>query len=68
MIVWPVLIPQIWGLIQQSKLDKHVIELIRENVKKYQTNGIEEVGLFCSHCEHRLLMSDKFCGGCGERL
>lgn len=68
LIAWPILIPQIWGLIQQSKLDDHVIELIRENVNKHQSTATEEAGLYCSHCGHKLSMGDQFCGGCGGKL
>jgi len=32
-VFWPVLIPQIWGLIQQSKLDEEVLACIETSIK-----------------------------------
>jgi len=65
LVAWPVMIPQIWGLIQQSKLDEHVLDLIQQSIDKTkQTPDMQ----FCPFCGHKMSISDLFCGGCGKKL
>lgn len=73
LILWPVLFTQIWGLVRQSKLDDHVLDLIEESVKRQQyskpqkQNG--EAGfIFCTHCGNKVPEGSTFCNGCGKRL
>ena len=66
LVAWPVLIPQIWGLVQQSKLDEHVLALIQQSID--QNKSTLQVAAFCPQCGHKLLVGDKFCGGCGSKL
>jgi hypothetical protein len=65
LVAWPVLIPQVWGLIKQSKLDEHVLDLIQQSVDK---NHSGSNSLFCPNCGHKVNVGDKFCGGCGAKL
>lgn len=65
-IAWPIIIPQIWGMIQQSKLDDHVLDLIQKELDRSDTPSGEEA-VFCTHCGHKLKSGDRFCSGCGER-
>jgi hypothetical protein len=65
LVAWPVMIPQIWGLIEQSKLDEHVLGLIQQSVDQNK-NGSN--ALFCPNCGHKVNTGDKFCGGCGAKL
>ena len=66
LVAWPVMIPQIWGLIQQSKLDEHILELIQQSLDNHPA----ETGtpLFCPQCGHKIGKGDKFCGGCGAKI
>ncbi len=70
LVAWPVLIPQIWGLIQQSQLDEHVLDLIQiavnNNFNDYQINRGET--LYCPNCGHIVTLVMKFCGECGGKL
>lgn len=65
LVAWPVMIPQIWGLIEQSKLDEHVLDLIQQSVDKNRRGSNT---LFCPNCGHKVNEGDKFCGGCGAKL
>ncbi len=66
---WPVLITQIWGLVQQAKLDDKAIT-IAENV--VYANGAKSVnsngGKFCTSCGTQNAESANFCSGCGRPL
>ena len=74
---WPVLIPQIWGLIQQANLDDEAISLIEERlVACARTVGdVTETpvtppqpGHFCSGCGGALSSEAKFCPNCGAKV
>lgn len=65
-VAWPVLIPQIWGLIQQSKLDEHVLDLIEQSVERQISTSSSS--LFCPHCGHQVTMKSKFCEECGDKI
>jgi hypothetical protein len=65
LVAWPVMIPQIWGLVQQSKLDEHVLDLIQQSV---DINHGGSNAMFCPNCGHKVNVTDKFCGGCGNKL
>ena len=69
MIFWPVLITQIWGLIKQSKLDDHVLDLVAASCNRLKAASKEytgETGGFCPECG--AAASGKFCSSCGEKL
>jgi len=74
---WPVLIPQIWGLIQQANLDDEAVSLIEERlVASARTAGGVPVpqaappqpGHFCSGCGNALSDETKFCPNCGAKV
>ena len=69
LLFWPVLITQIWGLVQQAKLDDKAIT-IAENV--VYANGAKSVnsngGKFCTSCGTQNAESANFCSGCGRPL
>lgn len=66
---WPVLITQIWGLIQQSSLDDRALaiaEQVAANVPtlEQQTESYK----YCPNCGSKLDGSPKFCSNCGSAL
>jgi|ERR1035437_4405153 hypothetical protein len=69
-VAWPIIIPQIWGLIQQSKLDDHVLDLIQQSVIKFSASkkSNQDPDLFCPHCGHGLTNGTKFCSECGGKI
>lgn len=71
---WPVLVTQIWGIVQQSKLDEKAIEIVEASVMQH---GIGTVGdptsqsqnsKFCTQCGTANLEGAKFCRECGVKL
>ena len=74
---WPVLITQIWGMVEQAKLDDKALE-IAEDVVYMNNNVIDitpaEVTLastafkFCTNCGTKNNDSANFCCGCGEKM
>ena len=66
---WPVLITQIWGMIQQSQLDDKALEIaeavIREKGSK--TAATSDGKKFCVGCGHPLPADAVFCPKCGKK-
>ena len=68
---WPVLITQIWGLVQQSRLDTHVMEILAKAASVEQ-NAIDvpceesSPARFCSECGKPV--HGKFCSNCGAKV
>lgn len=70
-VAWPVLLTQIWGLIQQSKLDDEALRIAEDVVCKSNNNGEVSVnfgGKFCVSCGTKNAESANFCSGCGRPL
>lgn len=77
---WPVLITQIWGLIQQSKLDDKALAaaqaVINENrsasySNPYNTNQTTTTSgstKFCTNCGTKIPDNARFCPNCGTQL
>lgn len=67
---WPVLIMQIWGLVQQSRLDTHVMEILAGAAEKEPAAidvPAEDVSArFCSECGKPI--TGNFCANCGARV
>lgn len=67
---WPICITQIWGLVQQSKLDSHVMDILADEAKNHV--GVvdvpsEEVSArFCSECGKPV--TGNFCANCGAKV
>lgn len=68
---WPVLITQIWGMVEQSKLDDKALE-IANSVIAASGNAESEVAnggkSFCTACGRQNMESANFCCGCGKPL
>ena len=69
---WPVLITQIWGMVEQSKLDDKALDIAKDVVS--QNNNISvnttiiQGSMFCTHCGTQNTDTSKFCCGCGRAL
>jgi len=63
---WPVIIPQIWGMVQQSKLDDKALA-IAEGVLASSPQSFT-AGRYCKVCGSPYEEGDKFCGRCGNKL
>lgn len=68
---WPVLITQIWGIIKQSKLDDHVLDLIGKSLERLsKTSNLvtgKTCGQYCPECGENTC-GGKFCPECGAKL
>lgn len=72
---WPVLLSQIWGLVEQSKLDDKALTICKNTILKnaFSTKLIEYDNIqtkirFCTECGAKLQPGTKFCPECGAKL
>ena len=69
---WPVLITQIWGLVQQSRLDTRVMEILAKAAQKepdaidVTSREVDPPARFCSECGKPV--TGNFCANCGARV
>lgn len=67
---WPVLITQIWGLVQQSKLDDKALEIaetvVHENGNSVAASLLDQKHEFCVSCGKELPADSVFCPRCGK--
>ena len=64
LVARPILIAQIIGMINQSKLDERVIETVNSALVEYN----EAKPVFCTHCGKQVKSTDGTCPECGNRL
>ncbi|MGE5391257.1 MAG: zinc ribbon domain-containing protein [Deltaproteobacteria bacterium] len=75
-IAWPVLLTQIWGLVQQANLDDEALNKIGEVLMSMTEKAIKDNPLiaasmdakFCPACGSKLVIPSKFCPECGGKL
>lgn len=72
-IAWPVLLTQIWGLVQQSKLDDKALAIAEEMVRNSGTtprtpDPSQSAAKFCTACGKSVPPDACFCSNCGNRL
>lgn len=69
---WPVLITQIWGMVEQSKLDDKALEIAQDVIMMNhhgETSTTTSVGSkFCTECGTKNTEIANFCCGCGKPL
>ncbi len=67
---WPVLITQIWGLVNQSQLDDRALAAAERGMQNTASSMKATSGgtLFCTHCGARMDEGARFCSRCGERV
>jgi hypothetical protein len=70
LVFWPMIIPQIWGMISQSHLDDEAMKVIAENLKTCAAGPQAESGAkaFCMHCGSQTPATAAFCPSCGKKL
>ncbi|MBQ0141722.1 MAG: zinc-ribbon domain-containing protein [Prevotellaceae bacterium] len=71
---WPVIISQIWGLVEQSKLDDKALAICKDTIIQNANSKsiIEKVDSqpmyrFCTDCGKKILMTAKYCPECGSK-
>ncbi len=68
-VAWPVMLTQIWGLVQQAQLDDKALEIantvIGENTM--HKDSIEDI-IYCTNCGAKTLAASLFCPNCGRKL
>ena len=70
---WPVLITQIWGMVEQSKLDDKALEIAQDVISMNShigscPSGNNVGGKFCTNCGASVSEQAKFCPECGAKL
>lgn len=67
---WPVLITQIWGLINQSQLDDRALTAAEQGMlDSTLALYISSSGtFFCTHCGAKMEEDARFCSKCGESV
>ena len=69
---WPVLITQIWGMVEQSKLDDKALDIAKDVLYMNNNNGATSTNSngykFCTNCGTKNVESAKFCSECGRPL
>lgn len=68
---WPVLITQIWGMVEQAKLDDKALAIAQDTISyNGDTVGATRTGVanFCTNCGTPNVESAKYCCGCGKPL
>jgi hypothetical protein len=71
---WPLLVTQIWGMVQQSKLDDKAIEIAEESIRKTIVTTSNFSGsstgklVYCTSCGASNIGGSRFCRECGKKL
>jgi zinc-ribbon domain len=76
LIFWPVLLTQLWGMIEQSNLDDEAIDTVERSIAAHSNapsveraaGQAQASAKFCTSCGHALTVSAKFCPECGAKL
>lgn len=68
-IFWPVLITQIWGLVQQAKLDDRALAIAERVIVNAPKPAVQSADhKFCTSCGMRVASTAKFCPECGTKF
>jgi hypothetical protein len=75
LVFWPVFITQIWGVVQQAKLDEEALATIEASLKERAGTPQRKSGFaateprqFCTNCGDPLPVNARFCPGCGAAI
>lgn len=69
-VFWPIMIPQIYGLVQQNKLDTEVYNVIDVAIREIEHSAVTvpENTIFCVYCGTAVPADADFCSACGKRM
>lgn len=71
-VAWPVLLTQIWGIVQQANLDDTALFLAESVVpiESFTSRAVNtnEISSFCSNCGEKHDVGMKYCPYCGAKL
>lgn len=67
---WPVLLTQIWGLVQQSSLDDRALAVAEQAIAGAPAamSALSNDVKFCTNCGKEMDRSAKFCPECGTKM
>ena len=71
---WPVLITQIWGLVEQASLDDRALTVAEQAIASSSasasslTSSFAGTSKFCTNCGAKTDGTSKFCPVCGTKL
>lgn len=71
--LWPVLLTQIWGLVQQAHLDDEALNQVEASLARHGGSpssgaAVGVAGGYCTECGASLAGAKKFCTECGAKL
>ena len=70
-VAWPVLLTQIWGLVQQSQLDVVALDAIGASLQAHAERLDDQAGApayYCTNCGARVTGAATACPKCGARF
>ena len=67
-VAWPVLVPQIMGLVKQNKLDGEAYNVIEAAIRRYENDSVAVGTQFCTSCGTSVPEGSVFCPNCGKRV
>ena len=70
-VAWPVLLTQIWGLVQQAKLDDRALQIAKNVINAQPASSAQPDAVsstYCASCGAKLPPNSKFCPGCGAPI
>ena len=65
---WPVLITQIWGLVEQAALDDRALDVAEKSINDNEPTSDIASPKFCTNCGTKVQGNEKFCNECGCSL
>lgn len=70
LFAWPVLITQIWGLVEQAKLDDQALDIAKQVIEEHTStpSTLDHSFIFCTDCGCRVSDTAKFCSNCGKKI
>ena len=72
-MAWPVLVTQVIGLVNQSKLDDEILQVIKDEIKKEESTkslpdkNENKTSSLCIKCGKEIPEDADFCPFCGEK-
>lgn len=66
-VAWPVLVTQIWGVIEQSQLDDKALAIAEEVINSSTVSNLSAQHCVCSNCGLELSDDATFCPNCGKK-